>query len=537
MKWIVAISFLIGSFVGFSQPAGYGYGKQITIPASQVSGTTDFTNFPVLIEVTHNDFRTNGNGGKMENSNGYDVVFTTTDCNTILDHQIEEYTASNGEIIFWVKVPTLYATTNTLIHMYYGNSSVNTDPSTDNVWDANFTGVYHLSNNDLTDAAGSNNCSNGSTGNRGNAKIDGGRTYNNANDYIECPVTGMSMTTGTVTLWARADAFPSAHQYFYGHTATSSSWASRIQLYTNENTGLLDLGLGNTHSRNTDFYDLNSGQWYFLGLTWDNGDYEVYVDDQLEASGTYSGLTTLNTSNEHDLGNDGRGSARDEGFDGRLDEFQFSNVARSGNWIITAHNIQDNPGALVFTTEYTAANLCATLPIELVRFDAERSDKDVFIQWETVTELNTDLFIIERSLDGDNWASIGSLKAAGNSNTTRLYDLVDIQAPTSQIYYRLIELDKDGTRTSHSIKLVEAIEGENGNVKEFFVNYTDVGIEIFRKKGFDEVRIIDMDGKTVARYVPELNSIEFSIDGYAPGIYAVQALFDDKISVKKFLVK
>jgi len=314
-----------------AQPAGYSYGKQITIPASQVSGSTDFTNFPILVEVIHNDFRTVANGGRMQNSNGYDVVFTTSDCSTVLDHQIEEYTGSNGEIIFWVKIPTLNATKSTLIHMYYGNSIINSDPSTDNVWDANFTGVYHLSNNDLTDAAGSNDCTNSSTSNRGNAKIDGGRTYNNINDYIECPVTGMSMTTVTVTLWGRADAFPTGHQYFYGHTATNGSWASRIQLYTNENTGLLDLGLGDSHGRDNNFYNLNTGQYYFIALTWDDGDYEVYINNNLETSGTYTGLTTLNTSNEHDIGNDGRGSARNEGFDGRLDEYQFSNVARSGD--------------------------------------------------------------------------------------------------------------------------------------------------------------------------------------------------------------
>lgn len=535
MKYIGFVFLVITSYIGYAQPSGYGYGKQITINSSQVAGTSNFTDFPILVEVIDNDLRTTGNGGRIENSNGYDIIFTTSDCNTVLDHQIEEYTGSNGEIIFWVRIPTLNASTNTLIHMYYGNSSANTDPSVETVWDANFTGVYHLSNNDLTDAAGSNDCSNNSTSNRGNAKIDGGRTYNNVNDYIECPVTGMSMSTGTVSLWARADAFPSAHQYFYGHTATSGSWASRIQLYTNENTGLLDLGLGDSHGRDVNFYDLNSGEYYFIALTWDNGDYEVYVNDGLEASGTYTGLTTLNTSNEHDIGNDGRGSARDEGFDGRLDEYQFSNVARSGNWLETAYNSQNAPGTfLSFTTEYTAANLCATLPIELLSYSAQRNGNNIDVSWETSSEIDVDYFMIERSLFGDNWETIGQVKGAGTTNQNQMYSIIDQEAPNSECYYRLVENDLNGERINHAVKYISAIETQEK--KTIFINRTELGIEVYSKEGVSDLQLIDINGRLVEAWGIESKSIEFSTDSYDSGIYVIKGTSNSKSFAKRVLI-
>ena len=59
-----------------AQLSGYTYGKTITIQGSKISGTV--TNFPVLISFTDNSLRTVGNGGRVQNANGYDIVFTLT---------------------------------------------------------------------------------------------------------------------------------------------------------------------------------------------------------------------------------------------------------------------------------------------------------------------------------------------------------------------------------------------------------------------------------------------------------------------------
>jgi len=45
------INCLIGSSFGFSQPTGYGFGKQLLFDNAQVSGTIDLINSPVLISL------------------------------------------------------------------------------------------------------------------------------------------------------------------------------------------------------------------------------------------------------------------------------------------------------------------------------------------------------------------------------------------------------------------------------------------------------------------------------------------------------
>jgi len=116
--------------------------------------------FPILVSFTDNDLSTTANGGNVENGNGFDIIFTLGDCTTELDHKIESYNATTRVFIAWVNIPSLPATTNFGIHMYYGNSSVTTNPSTTNTWNANCNGVWHLHNDFLDGTSNVNNLTN-----------------------------------------------------------------------------------------------------------------------------------------------------------------------------------------------------------------------------------------------------------------------------------------------------------------------------------------------------------------------------------------
>src|SRR5690606_22551326 len=135
-----------------AQPTGYAYKKQLTIDATQVCGTTALTDFPLLIELTGDYLKTTGNGGLIRSANGYDIVFTASDESTILYHQINHYNGTTGNYAAWVKIPSLSATVNTTIYMYYGKASVTTNPSSPDTWNGNFRTVYHFENDNFADA-------------------------------------------------------------------------------------------------------------------------------------------------------------------------------------------------------------------------------------------------------------------------------------------------------------------------------------------------------------------------------------------------
>jgi hypothetical protein len=161
-------------------------------------------------------------------------------------------------------------------------------------------------------------------------KFSGALTFDGINDAVQVPTNLMSSQKGTVSLWIYPRAFDSNPHYLFGHVS-STSWANRIQLYTNDPAGYLDLGLGGTHTLRQGIYRLSVNTWYHVALTWNSGTYNVYVNGILRANGTYSGLTTLGSF--ADIGNDGCTTSRTESFNGTIDDVRIYSRALTASEI------------------------------------------------------------------------------------------------------------------------------------------------------------------------------------------------------------
>ena len=124
----------------------YSYQRIITIDKDQISGRSDFTDFPFLFSESATYLETVANGGKIQNSNGYDIIFTLgPDISSKLDHEVVKYDSVTGEFIAFVRLPTLFHYKDTTIYLHYGDSSIdNSQENTTGVWGSNFRAVYHL---------------------------------------------------------------------------------------------------------------------------------------------------------------------------------------------------------------------------------------------------------------------------------------------------------------------------------------------------------------------------------------------------------
>jgi hypothetical protein len=130
---------VVGSCAGQMQDAvvyanGYQYRRRIIVPPSNVFGGANITNFVMLVRETLTTLRSVANGGGVQHASGFDIRFELAN-GTKLDHRIERYVPTTGELIAWVRVPTLSATANTVLQMYYGNDAVVTT-------EENVAGVY-----------------------------------------------------------------------------------------------------------------------------------------------------------------------------------------------------------------------------------------------------------------------------------------------------------------------------------------------------------------------------------------------------------
>ncbi|MBK9192120.1 MAG: T9SS type A sorting domain-containing protein [Crocinitomicaceae bacterium] len=93
----------------------------------------------------------------------------------------------------------------------------------------------------------------------------------------------------------------------------------------------------------------------------------------------------------------------------------------------------------------TALTDCSIiLPIELIEFYAASEFSTNSLHWKTETEQSNDQFFIQRSYDGTNFATIGSVDGAGNSSYETNYQFVDRDFTENLTYYRLKQVDFDG---------------------------------------------------------------------------------------------
>jgi hypothetical protein len=85
---------------------------------------------------------------------------------------------------------------------------------------------------------------------------------------------------------------------------------------------------------------------------------------------------------------------------------------------------------------------CSTiLPIELLNFDAECKNKNIYLNWTTASETNNDYFEIYRSIDAENYTRIAQIKGHGTTSYTNHYTFIDDKAPSGLIYYQLKQID------------------------------------------------------------------------------------------------
>ncbi|MBL7951113.1 MAG: hypothetical protein JNM62_05285 [Flavobacteriales bacterium] len=113
-----------------------------------------------------------------------------------------------------------------------------------------------------------------------------------------------------------------------------------------------------------------------------------------------------------------------------------------GGWVPSGE-VQNQLGA--FTLGSTTSE--NPLPIELLFFDAGAQGAVVQCDWRTATERDNDHFTVERSTDGIHFTTVGTVDAVGDTWQTTRYAFTDVAPLPGVSYYRLRQIDVDGSST------------------------------------------------------------------------------------------
>ena len=195
----------------------------------------------------------------------------------------------------------------------------------------------------------------------------------------------------------------------------------------------------------------------------------------------------------------------------------------------------------------TLAQLTDIVPVEMITFTASVRNSQVQLLWSTASELNNRGFEIERSVnDASNFTSVGFVDGKGNSTEINYYSFNDNPqvSGANQIYYRLKQIDFDGTSTYSSIVNVSYdVPAEfvlNQNYPNPFNPTTKISYFV-PKESFVSLKVFDFLGREVKTLVNEMKStgsyeLSFDASNLPSGTYFYTLMTDNYTATKKMII-
>jgi hypothetical protein len=309
--------------------------KLLTIDHTKVSAY--LVNFPILISLP-----TDSDLAESAQSTGHDIAFVLfSDNTTKLNHEIERFNPTNGNLIAWVNIPSLSSTVDTKIWMYYGNNVSGDQQNIYVTWNSEYLMVHHMEEtgniNDSTSHA--LNAINYETTSDSNGKIGACRCFNNTVDRFDFgdnDLLNPGLNSWTITLWTKMD--------YVQNYDMMKKYGSNAGFFINVNNGsngcnYIKVSDGTNSAARWWDASWSDGTWHFFSVVINRitNKLDVYLDGDLHNGGGTGNITTV-------------GSIASlttfklyGGINGKQDDFTVSTTIRDANWIKTSYINQNDP--------------------------------------------------------------------------------------------------------------------------------------------------------------------------------------------------
>jgi Leucine-rich repeat (LRR) protein len=196
---------------------------------------------------------------------------------------------------------------------------------------------------------------------------------------------------------------------------------------------------------------------------------------------------------------------------------------------LDACNLTNNPNGCISSSG-------GALPVQLNSFYVSKQQQSARINWATAQEINSAYFIVERSVNQQQWTELRRVNAAGNSSSTRLYFTTDDYPARGINYYRLKPVDLDGTFSYSETKFVWI--GNNATVVVApNPAHETATIYLPNNNSLIQIKLVDMNGRVVYRNQQTSETISLDLRKLSKGIYSVQLVGKEFIESLKLLVE
>ncbi len=196
---------------------------------------------------------------------------------------------------------------------------------------------------------------------------------------------------------------------------------------------------------------------------------------------------------------------------------KLSNEAPTLNWLYNGGSTKtvaflDNNHTQIYATSVVDLQEPIILPVELCCLEATVINEMVSVTWTTLSEKNNSHFNVQRSHNGSDFSNIGKIAGLGTSTISHNYEFIDKAPEVGINYYRLEQVDLDGTSLEHP-SIVTA------NINSIF----STDIKIYPNPVKDEltinlgsyplpksIQISNAQGQIIQYIRPEINPIPVS---------------------------
>jgi hypothetical protein len=313
------------------------YSIKIKIAASKVE--EDFYNFPVLIQL-YQIYEAQDDGS--------DILFTNA-TGFKLNHEIESYIKTSGNLIAWVNIPVLYCAQETILYMYYGNPLCGDQQNVTQTWNDDFTMVQHLEESlDVSyDSTSNNNDGIAFTSLdsfTASGKIDGAIIFDNSTEeYITIKDADELSGRGkdfTVEIWFKPNNILE-RQHIISKCIDDINKDYYLEIYSSKlRVAYEDFGNNwdDTVSNGLGKTTLAVDTWYYGAFTFNHSSKKLTLYLNGNEEGSWILPSDLpDTSEPLSIARKG-GDHPNLYYNGTIDEIRILNTEKKDKWIKTSYN-------------------------------------------------------------------------------------------------------------------------------------------------------------------------------------------------------
>ncbi|MFY8004433.1 MAG: T9SS type A sorting domain-containing protein, partial [Chitinophagaceae bacterium] len=182
--------------------------------------------------------------------------------------------------------------------------------------------------------------------------------------------------------------------------------------------------------------------------------------------------------------------------------------------------------------------IVSALPVTLVSFTASQQNNEVALNWKTSNETNNKGFVVERSSNGNNWQELLFIAAKAASGSGAEYAAIDNTPSLGTNYYRLKQIDLDGT-VSYSATQMVTVKTKDAKLLVYPIPAKGfVTIVVPEQRGSVNYSITNTNGKTVLTgsfpYGNQPNIIP--LNKLTKGMYFIQVSADNQLIKSELLM-